>query len=151
MTGFAKADHNVTLGQSQFIGPTNSYTHTLPMYCCIDMLSWLVCFSAAGFADHVKSRPRQWGPWRVLDGRYGSDIYPYVSKASLKVLQVCLGLWLVVLGLIATPNNPIGRYNLPPASHPPTPTTSHLPTPLYVQSMILQWLWKSCSKSCSVN
>ena len=37
---------------------------------------------------------------------------------------------IALLGLIGVPNNPIRRYHPPPASHPPTP--------LYVQSMILQ-------------
>ena len=27
----------------------NSHTHTLPVHCCITRLSWLVCFSRAGF------------------------------------------------------------------------------------------------------
>ena len=138
VTGFAKIDHKVTLSQLHFIGPANSHTHTLPMHCCIDGLSWLVCFSGAGFADHVKSRLRQWGPWRALDGRYGSDIHPCVGEATIKALQACLGLWLVVLGHIATPNSLIGRCNPPPATHPPTP--------LYVQSVILQWLWKQLLK-----
>ena len=57
-------------------GPANSHTHTLSMHCCNTKLSCLVCFSRADFADHVKPRLRQWDPWRALDGRYGSDIYP---------------------------------------------------------------------------
>ena len=127
MTGYSKTDHNVTFGQLLFIGSANSHTHTLPMHCCINGLSWLVCFSTAGFADRVKSWLRQWNPRRALDGRYGSDIHPCVGEMSLKALQSCLGLWLVLLGLIATPNSPIGRYGLPPASHPPRPL--HPPTP----------------------
>ena len=124
------------------------------MHCCIAGLSWLVCFSRAGFANRVKSQLRQWDPWRALDGSYGSDIHPCVGETSLKALQSCLGLWLALLGLIATPNSPIARCNLPPASHPPHPpptpppshpTPSH-PTPLYVQSVILQWLWKKLLK-----
>ena len=39
VTGFAKIDHIVTLGQLHFIGPANSHTHTLPMHHCIDGLS----------------------------------------------------------------------------------------------------------------
>ena len=50
-----KTDHNVTLGQLLFIDPANSHTHTLPVHCCINGLSRLVCYSRAGFADHVKS------------------------------------------------------------------------------------------------
>ena len=69
VTGYWKTDHNVTLGQLHFIGPANSHTHALSMHCCITGLSWLVCFSRAGFADRVKSRLRQWDPWRALDGR----------------------------------------------------------------------------------
>ena len=92
MTGYWKTDHNVTLGQLHFIGPANSHTHALSMHCCITGLSWLVCFSRAGFADRVKSQLRQWDPWRALDGRYGSDIHPCVGETSLKALQSCLGL-----------------------------------------------------------
>ena len=149
VTGYWKTDHVRTLGQLLFIGPGNSHTHTLPVHCCINGLSWLVCFSRPGFADHVKSRLRQWDRCRALDGRYGSDIHPCYGEMSLKALQSCLGLWPVLLGLIATPNSPNGRVNPPPASHPPPPPTpplSHPPTPLYVQSMILQWLWKKLLK-----
>ena len=92
VTGYWKTEHNVTLGQLHFIGPANSHTHTLSMHCCINGLSQLVCFSRAGFADRVKSRLRQWDPWRALDGRYGSDIHPCVGETSLKALQSCLGL-----------------------------------------------------------
>ena len=39
VTGYWKTDHNVTLGQLQFIGPANSHTHALPMHNCIIGLS----------------------------------------------------------------------------------------------------------------
>ena len=39
VTGYWKTDHNVTLGQMLFIGPTNSHTHTLLVHCCINGLS----------------------------------------------------------------------------------------------------------------
>ena len=48
-------------------------------------------------------------------------------------IQACLGLWLALLGLIASPNGPNGWFNLPPASHqppPPTPPPYHPPTPI---------------------
>ena len=119
--GYWKTDHNVTFGQLHFIGPANSHTHALSMHCCITGLSWLVCFSRTGFADHVKSRLRQWDPWRALDGRFWVWYSPCVGETSLKALQSCLGLWLALLGLIATPNSPVGQCNPPPASHPPPP------------------------------
>ena len=61
-------------------------------------------------------------------------------------IQTCLGLWLVILGPIASPNGPKRGFNPPPASHPllPLPTHSfplpptHLPTPYNVPSVILQ-------------
>ena len=84
MTKFWKTNRNITLGQLHFIGPADSHTHTLSMHCCNTRLSCLVCFSRADFVNHVKSRLRQWDPWRALDGRYGSDIYPCVSKMSLR-------------------------------------------------------------------
>ena len=70
-------------------------TATLIDYPCTVVLMGLVdwsAFSGAGSADYVKLQLRQWGPWRALDGRYGSDIHPCVSEASLKALQACLGL-----------------------------------------------------------
>ena len=82
VTGFWKADRNVTLGQLHFLGPANSRTHTLSMHRCNTRLSCLVCFSRADFADHVKPPLRQWDPWRALDGRHGSDIHPCVSEMS---------------------------------------------------------------------
>ena len=39
VTGYWKADHVCTFGQSLFIGPANSHTHTLPVHCCINGLS----------------------------------------------------------------------------------------------------------------
>ena len=60
------------------------YTHTLLMHSGIVRLSWLVRFSGANFADYVKSRLRQWGPWRALDGRYGSWIGLSVSVTFLR-------------------------------------------------------------------
>ena len=63
----------------------NSHTRTLPMYICINGLSWLVYFSGAGFADHMKSRLRQWGPWRALDRRCGSHIHPVLARHLLRI------------------------------------------------------------------
>ena len=54
-------------------------------------------------------------------GGMGLIFTPVLVRPSLKTLQSCLGLWLTLLGLMATPNSPIGKYNLPPASHPPHP------------------------------
>ena len=54
VTGFWKTDRNVTLGQLHFLGPANSPTHILSMHCCNTRLSFLVYFSRADFADHVK-------------------------------------------------------------------------------------------------
>ena len=38
-----------------FVGPVNSYIHTLYFHSGISRLSWLVCFPIASFANHVKS------------------------------------------------------------------------------------------------
>ena len=150
VTEYWKTDHVRTFGQLLFIGPANSHSHTLPVHCCINGLSWLVCFSRHGFADRVKSRLRQWDPWRALDGRYGSDIHPCVGETSLKALQSCLGLWLALLGLIATPNSPVGRCNPPPASHPPHPPPTR-PPPYTCNPWYYSGCEKSCSKSSSVS
>ena len=60
---------------------------TLIHYPCTVALPGLADWSAfleRVFANHVKLLLRQWGPWRVLDGRYGSDIHPCVSETSLR-------------------------------------------------------------------
>ena len=88
VTGYWKTDQNITLGQLHFLGPANSHTHTLSMHCCNTRLSCLVCFPRVDFADHVKSRLRQWDSWRALDGRYGSDIHPCVSEMSHRLSRL---------------------------------------------------------------
>ena len=87
VNGYWKTDNNVPLAivVLHFIAPSNSHTHTLPMHCCINRLSRLICFSRADFVNHVKSQLRH-GPmegtrWEV----YGSDIHPCVSETSLKL------------------------------------------------------------------
>ena len=39
MTGYWKTNQNFKLSLFHFSGPANSYTHTLPMHCCINSLS----------------------------------------------------------------------------------------------------------------
>ena len=75
VTGFWKTDRNVTLGLFHFIGPANTYTHTLHIRTAIIRLGWLVCFSRVTFADPVNSRLGQWDPWRALHGRHGCEIH----------------------------------------------------------------------------
>ena len=124
MTGFWKTDRNVTFGQFHFVGPANSHTHTLSMHHYNTRLSCLVCFCRADFADHMKSRLRQWNPCRALNGRYGSDIQPCIRETSHRPQ----GLSRLVLGLIATPPLPPAHPPLhPPPTHPFTPLP---PTPL---------------------
>ena len=143
LDSYWKTDWNITLGLFYFIGPADNHTHTLLKHCCINRFSWLVCFSRAGFADYVKSHLRKWGPWKALDGRYGSDIHQCVGGTFLRPSRL---VWLALLGLIEPPNSFVRRCNLPPATHPshpphplpPIPLPFHPPTPLYIQSVILQ-------------
>ena len=111
--------------------------------------------------DHVKSRLRQWDPWRALDERHGSDIHPCYGETSLKALQSCLGLWPVLLGLIATPGGPNGGVSPHQASHPPLPPTPPAPSthpfhpplppthPLPPPYTCNPWYHSGCEKSCS--
>ena len=87
-----------------------------------------------GFANHMKSRLQQWGPWRALDERYGYDIHPCVSEASLKALQTCLGLWLVVLGLQTVLLQGITHLQLPTCPHRLPPYTCY------------PWYYSGCEK-----
>ena len=64
------------------------------------------------------------------------------------------GLMTNTLGYMEPPNSRVGSCNTPPAVYPPplpNSVPSHHPTRLYVQSGILQQLWKSCSKSSSAS
>ena len=63
------------------------WTHNIPHHPCTVALPGLgnwSAFSRVRFANPVKSCLRYWGQWRVLDGRYGSEIDPSVSEMSLK-------------------------------------------------------------------
>ena len=120
VTGFWKTDHIVTLGLFHFIGPGNGYTCILHIHSAITMLGWLVCFTRASFANPVNSWLRQWihggATWKtwVWNSPQGWGDVSYA-------IQVCLSLWLALVGPIASPNSPNGGFNPPPASHPPPP------------------------------
>ena len=53
----------------------------------------------------------------------GLKFTPAISYA----IQACLGLWLALLGLIASSNSPNGGFKLPLASHPPLPLPQACP------------------------
>ena len=152
MTGFWKTDWIVTLGLFHFIGPANGYTCTLHIYSAIIRLGWLVCFSRASFADPVNSWLRQ----GTHGGRYmegmGVKFTPVMRRCLLHHSSI-LGLWLALLGPIASPNSLNGGFKLPPASHPPPQPTppSHPPISYNAPSVILQWFWISCWKSNGVS
>ena len=76
--------------------------------------------SVCALPSHVPGHGRQW-----------CEIHPSNRETSINAIQACLGLWLALLEPIASPNSPNGRFNPPPASHPPTPFN--------VPSVILQW------------
>ena len=84
VTGYWITDHNVTFDQLHFIGPANSHTHALFMHYCIIGLSWLVCFFRAGFADHVKSRLRQWDAWGHYMEGMGLVFTPVLVRRLLR-------------------------------------------------------------------
>ena len=148
VTGFWKTDRIVTLGLS----PANGYTCTLHIHTAITGLGWLVYFSRASFINHVNLWLRQWDPWRVLHGRHGSEIHLSDREMSVNAVQACMGLWLALLGPIASPNGPNGKFKLPPASHLPL----HPPLPPAHPPCITchQWYYshfeKSYSKSSSI-
>ena len=134
---------------------------TLIHYPCTVAIPGLAAWSA--FLEQIF--PTMWShdwhngtdPRRALDGRYAWVWYSplsvlMTSVTSPRPFQACQGLWLALLGLIATPNSPIGRNNPPPASHPPPPPTppTH-PTPYTCNPWYYSSFEKSCLKSSSVS
>ena len=86
---FAKCD--ITVGfpiSSHILYILAQLIATLIHYPCTVALPGLADWSAflyrAGFANYVKSQLRQWGPWRALDGRYGSNIHPCIRETCLR-------------------------------------------------------------------
>ena len=64
------------------------------------------------------------GPMGALHGRHESEIHPsmLVMGDISHAIQACLGLWLVLLGPIASPNSPNGsRLRLPTRPYPLPP------------------------------
>ena len=84
VTGFWKTDQNVTLDLLYFIGPANSYTHTLPFIVALPGLAYTGLLFKGSFANYVNSQLRKWGPWRALHRKHGSEIYPSGSETSLR-------------------------------------------------------------------
>ena len=108
--------------------PANGYTCTLHIHSAITRLGWLVCFSRVSFANPVNSWLRQWDPWRVLHGSHGSEIHPSDRETSFRPFKHVWGLWLALLGLIASSNSVNRGFNPPPASQlPPLLTPPLLP------------------------
>ena len=73
----------------------------MPLAIAIGMLCYKMCstirlslatllFTRAkfNFVDHVKSRLRQWTPYRALDGRHGSKIESSASEHLLGALDL---------------------------------------------------------------
>ena len=79
----------------------------------------------------VNSRLRQWDPWRVIHGRYGSEIHPCNGETSLRPSKhVWAYSWHSQNSQLVQTVLHRG-FTLPPASHPPPPPAppfSYLPT-----------------------
>ena len=152
VTGFWKTDWIVILGLFHFSGPANGCTCTLHIHSAITKLCRMVCFSRASFDDPVNSLLRQRDPWGYTWNAWvwnSSSDWGDISYA----IQTYLGIWLALLGPIASQNYPKGEFNPPLASHSPL----HLPFPYHPPNPIVrdQWYYsgfeKSCWKSSSVS
>ena len=77
----------------------------------------------------------------------------YIEGMDLKLTPVVvrhlLGPLNMFGGLIASPNSPTRKYNLPPAAHPPHPPLTH--TPLICATHDITVVVKSFSKLSSVS
>ena len=137
VTEFWKTDQIVTLGLFHFIGPANDYTCTLYIHSIITGLGWLVCFSRVSFANRINSWLRLWDSWRVLHGRHGCEIHPRDRETSIYTIQTCLGLWLAILGPIASPSSPNGGFGQSYSSYMSYEATK-------LQVLIIRYLSKGC-------
>ena len=54
----------------------------------------------------------------TIHGRHGCEIYPRDREMSINAIQTCVGLWLALLGPIASPNSPNRGFSPSPASSP---------------------------------
>ena len=65
VTEFWKTNQIVTLGLFRFIGPANSYIHTLHNTVPLpSLVNWSAFLELRSFADPVNSQLRQWDPWK---------------------------------------------------------------------------------------
>ena len=98
---------------------------TLIHYLCTVALTGLADWSAFLELVLLTMWSHKWD-----DGAYGGHYMEGMGLIFTPVLVRCLlgplgllGLWLALLGLIKSPNSPIGRYNLPLVPYPPPPPT----------------------------
>ena len=150
VTGFMKTVPNGTRNET--------YTLALPRNPKHMAIDGQVCFHWWLIADPVES------PWCIT-----GSVVQWMALIRMWLVPDCCQqlsqsvLWIESLSchLLRTQHCclcPYGRFNPPPATHlppPPTPFTQptpfHLPTPCDVPFMILQSLWKSCSKPSNVS
>ena len=147
VTGFWKTDRIVTLGLFHLIGPANGYTYTLHIHSAIIRLGWLVCFLYNDFCQSCKFMTETMGPMEGATWKAWVWNSPQWWGDISYAIQACLGLWLALLGPIASPNSRNGEFNLPLASHLPPPPT--LPPPAHPPPIIYHQYYYSCfEKSC---
>ena len=133
-----------------FIAPANSHTqifHTLPVYCCINRLSWLGDFLEWIFLTmQSHNLHRQWGSWKALDERYKGLVFiPVLVRHFLG----SLGLSGLLTNISWTHSYSKQSYwkVWPTSACLPTPTPSSLTcSPPYAHLHTYLWYCSHCKK-----
>ena len=127
VTGFAKTVHYGTNIKFNFIASAYSYIQVLSIHSVLNGLVPLVCFSGGWFADHAKSRLRQWHHWRAPIGWHGAVTLPTEGQTS----QRPNGLFWQRLVVVTTLDSVIWLVFPPPSPPPPPPhPPATLPPPI---------------------
>ena len=156
VTGFWKTDQIVKIGLFYFVTQLRT-THTPPIHSVIIRFDWLVSFPE-WFCSIMWTH--NWDNM-THGGHYMENMCHIFTPVVMRHLLGPISMFGPMAGTSWTHSYSKqsyvtkGQFNLPSAAHPllpPTPPPRPLlpPTPLYVPHMILQWSWKSCSRSSSV-
>jgi len=143
VTEFGKTNHVCTRIEIHFIAYYNSYTQVLSRHSDTIAIDKKISFYRQLFVNPIKRCRTITDPVGSLGGinKVTCHLKPFYSTSAL---MLWLGLlWLSVWSIVHTTLSPASEGTVE-STHPPSPHSSHLPSPLNAASLILQALFKTC-------